>query len=116
MEFGFSLPLGYVDERGVVHREGVMRRATALDEVEPLGDPRVRGNEAYLAILLLSRVLVRLGGIGPVPPSVVGQLFAPDFTYLQQLYVQINSPEPQIVETACPSCGTHFALDVGAEA
>lgn len=112
--FEFSLPCGYVDDEGNLHREGLMRRATAIDEVEPLGDPRVRANEAYLSILLLSRVIVRLGGLGPATPAIVERLFAPDFTYLQDLYVRVNSDESQLIETQCPSCGTRFALDLGA--
>lgn len=111
--FEFSLPCGYVDDEGSLHREGVMRRATALDEVEPLADPRVRANEAYLSILLLSRVVTRLGSLGPATPTIIERLFAPDFTYLQDLYVRVNSGEPQLIETQCPSCGTRFALDLG---
>jgi hypothetical protein len=111
-EFEFTLPCGYVDEWGNLHRHGVMRRATALDEVEPLADPRVRANEAYLSILMLSRVIVSLGTLGPLAPGAVGELYAPDFTYLQDLYTRINSVAEQRIETECPSCGAHFALDL----
>jgi len=111
-EYEFALPQSYVDERGNLHRHGVMRLATALDEVEPLADPRVEANQAYLGILLLSRVLVRLGDIRPVPPSVVGALFSGDFSYLQDLYVRLNDLGTTLVETECPSCGGRFTLDV----
>lgn len=110
-EFEFTLPCGYVDERGNLHRQGVMRRAVALDEVEPLADPRVRANAAYLSVLLLSRVVVRLGSLSSLPPAVVEQLFAPDFVYLQDLYARINETEPSLIETRCPTCGTRFMLD-----
>lgn len=110
-EFAFTLPCGYVDENGTLHTQGVMRRATALDEVEPLSDPRVRANEAYLGILLISRVLGRLGDIKPVPSSVVERLFATDFEYLQDLYARINGQEGGVIETECPRCGTRFLLD-----
>ncbi|NWG22613.1 MAG: phage tail assembly protein [Chloroflexi bacterium] len=112
-EFSFVLPCGYVDPQGDLHREGTMRRATALDEVEPLEDPRVQRNEAYLSILLLSRVITRLGSINAVTPAIVERLFATDFLYLQDLYMQVNAASTQIVETQCPSCGTRFTLDVG---
>ena len=112
IEFAFTLPCGYVDEQGNLHRQGVMRRATALDEVEPLRDPRVRGNEAYLSILLLSRVVVELGAISPVPPAAIERLFATDFTYLQNLYERVNQADAGLVETECPTCGTRFALDL----
>ena len=116
IEFEFTLPCGYVDERGTLHRHGVMRRATALDEVEPLGDSRVRANEAFLSILLLGRVVTRLGSLASPGPAIIEQLFATDFTFLQQLYTRVNSAGADIVETACPSCGTHFALDLNAHA
>lgn len=110
-EFAFTLPCGYVDEQGVIHAQGAMRRATALDEVEPLSDPRVRANEAYLSILLLSRVISRLGDLRPVGPAVIERLFATDFEYLQELYTQINGQESNVIETQCPRCGTRFLLD-----
>ena len=111
-EFEFTLPGGYVDERGNLQRDGVMRRATALDEVDPLRDPRVRQNEAYLGILLLSRVVTRLGEISPVPTTVVERLFASDYTFLQDLYLRVNGGGSDMVETQCPACGTRFELDI----
>jgi hypothetical protein len=108
----FTLPCGYIDAQGTLHRQGVMRMATAQDEVEPLQDARVRANSAYLGILLLSRVLTRLGEISPVSVETVAGLFAADFVYLQELYLQINRSNGSIVETRCPACGTRFALDL----
>jgi hypothetical protein len=89
-----------------------MRLATALDEIEPLRDSRVRLNQAYLSILILSRVITRLGEISPVQPAVVEGLFSTDFTYLQDLYVRVNDLGTTLVETECPSCGTHFSVDL----
>jgi hypothetical protein len=114
-EFDFALPCGYVDERGTLHRQGRMRLATAMDEVEPLRDARVQANQAYLSILLLSRVVTQLGDISPVGPEVVERLFSADFAYLQELYVRVNELGSSLVETQCPSCGTRFALDVTAD-
>ena len=114
-EFAFSLPCGYVDEHGGLHRAGTMRLATALDEVDPLRDPRVQANQAYVSILLLSRVIARLGEISPVSPAVVERLFSADFAYLQDLYVRVNDSGSSLVETRCPSCGTRFALDVAGD-
>lgn len=111
-EFAFTLPCGYVDDRGELHRQGTMRLALALDEVEPLRDPRVQANEAYLSVLLLSRVITRLGDISPVGPAVVEGLFSADFAYLQSLYVQVNDWGAGLVETQCPTCGTRFALNI----
>jgi hypothetical protein len=110
-EFDFTLPRGYVDAGGQVHRDGVMRLATARDEVEPLDDPRATANPAYVSIALLSRVVTRLGPISPVTPGVIQGLFASDFAYLQEMYLRLNEGEHQI-ETQCPSCGTRFALDL----
>src|ERR1041385_7566935 len=91
IEYEFHLPLGYVDERGDLHREGVMRLATAADEIFSLGDHRTRQNNAYVAILLLGRVLTRLGPYTPVAPERIEGLFAADFTFLQEMYIAINN-------------------------
>jgi hypothetical protein len=116
-EFAFTLPCGFIDPEGNLIRHGVMRRATALDEIEPLGDRRVQTNEAYLSILLLSRVVVRLGSFSPVEPQIIGRLFASDFLFLQELYERINESGNSLIETQCPTCGARFALDTaGAEA
>ncbi len=110
-EVDFTLPLGYVDRTGTLHREGVMRLATAADEVYPLEDPRVQANQAYVSILLLSRVLVRLGSMSPVPPAVVEGLFSADFAYLQDLYMRLNEPGGMLADTRCPECGAQFTID-----
>jgi hypothetical protein len=111
-EFEFTLPRGYVDEQGNLHRRGTMRLATALDEVDLLRDERVRANEAYLAILLLARVITSLGDRRAIGPAVIERLFAVDFAYLQELYLRVNDAEPELVETQCPDCGRRFALDL----
>jgi len=108
----FTLPLGYVDEAGHIHRSGVMRLATALDEVQPLQDARVQSNQAYVSILLLSRVVTRLGSIEPVNAVVVERLFSADFAYLQDLYIRINEAGGSLAETQCPDCGSRFAVDL----
>jgi hypothetical protein len=110
-EYEFTLPYGFVDGAGDLHRTGVMRLATALDEVLPLSDARVHMNQAYVAILLLSRVVTRLGTIAPVGPAIIERLFAADFTYLQELYVRMNEPGGGVAETQCPDCGSRFAVD-----
>lgn len=108
----FTLPVGFVDRDGTLHRQGVMRLATAVDEVHPLQDPRVQANAAYVGILLLSRVLVRLGSIRPVQPAVVEGLFSADYAYLQDLYMRLNTPGGTLADTRCPTCGTQFTIDV----
>ncbi|MFA7297609.1 MAG: hypothetical protein WC211_10585 [Dehalococcoidia bacterium] len=93
-EFSFRLPRGYVDDNGQLHREGTMRLATARDEIEPLRDPRVRENEAYLTVIVLSRVITRLGTITQVTPKIIESLFAYDLAYLQDVYGIINFGDP----------------------
>ncbi len=107
-EVEFTLPLGYVDAEGTLHREGVMRRATAADEILPLRDSRVQGNPAYLVVILLSRVVTRLGGLAQVTPKVIEGLFATDLAYLQDLYNQLNSPPEARPPVACPECHHQF--------
>ena len=114
-EFEFTLPRGYIDAHGNLHRQGTMRLATALDEIEPLQDVRVKANEAYLSILLLSRVITRLGDLRQISPALIEQLFTADMAYLQDLYMQVNDGGTSVVETQCPNCGTRFALDLAGE-
>ena len=90
-EIEFSLPRGYIDSAGVLHKTGKMRMATAADEILPLRDPRVQQNPAYLAVIVLSRVVVRLGQLDMIDTKVIENLFAVDFDYLQRLYEQFNS-------------------------
>jgi hypothetical protein len=111
-EFAFTLPRGYVDEEGAVHRDGVMRLATARDEILPQRDPRVRENEAYLTVILLSRVITRLGSVTQVTPATVEGLFASDLAFLQDLYRRVNSEGSTQVAVRCPDCKHDFAVDI----
>jgi len=111
-EFDFVLPRGFVDDDGNVHREGRMRLATARDEILPQRDPRVRENEAYLTVILLARVVTRLGTIGQVTPATIEGLFASDLAFLQDLYRRVNSEGTTHVAVTCPSCKHEFAVDV----
>lgn len=111
-EYAFTLPRGYVDAAGGVHREGTMRLATARDEIEPLRDPAARRNEAYLTVLLLSRVITRIGPLTEVSPSVVEGLYAADFDHLQRLYERINTDGESVGVVACPDCRHEFEVDL----
>ena len=103
-EIEFELPKGYVDEEGVLHRTGTMRLATAADEILPLRDPRVQQNEAYLAVIVLSRVVTRLGSLAEVHTGVIERLFAADLAYLQRLYERFNSvDEPEEAARKAPA-------------
>jgi hypothetical protein len=111
-EFAFTLPRGYVDASGQVHREGTMRLATARDEIEPLRDAQVRQNEAYLAVLLLSRVITRIGDVSDVTPELVEGLYAADFDHLQRLYERINTDGEAVGAVTCPHCAQAFEVDL----
>ena len=114
-EYAFVLPRGYVDGSGTVHRDGVMRLATARDEIIPQRDPRVRENEAYLTILLLSRVVTRLGSLTQVHTGVIEGLFASDLAFLQDLYRRINQEGHTQASVTCPACNHGFTVDVAGE-
>jgi hypothetical protein len=111
-EFAFTLPRGYVDASGTVHREGVMRLATARDEIEPLRDADVRRNEAYLAVLLLSRVVTRIGDVDDITPTVIEELYAADFDHLQRLYERLNTDGEAVGAVTCPHCAQAFEVDL----
>ena len=109
-EHEFTLPMGYVDKSGTLHRDGVMRMATAADEIAPLRDPRVQKNPAYLVVILLSRVVTRLGTVDQVTTAVIEELFAADLAHLQSLYNEINQVGGgQVVN--CPQCQHTFELE-----
>jgi hypothetical protein len=96
-EFEFTLPKGYLDGEGNLHRKGIMRLATAMDEIAPMRDPRVKTNPAYATIIILTRVITRLGALTEVSSTIIEDLFAQDLNYLQSLYRQINEfEEPPI--------------------
>lgn len=111
-EFTFTLPRGYVDGQGTVHREGIMRLATARDEIEPLRDAAVRQNEAYLAVLLLARVVTRIGEVTEITPEVVEALYAADFDHLQRLYERLNTDGEAVGAVTCPHCAQAFEVDL----
>lgn len=110
-EHEFVLPMGYLDREGTLHREGVMRLATAADEIHPLRDDRVQRNPAYLSVILLSRVVTRLGGVEPITPGVIEGLFAADLDFLQGFYNEVNQLEGARTEVACPECRHLFHLE-----
>ena len=111
-EFDFVLPRGSVDRAGTVHRHGTMRLATARDELVPLHDDRVRENSAYLTVVLLGRVITRLGSVDDIHPGVVENMFAADVAFLQDLYRRINQEGHTRAAVACPACNHEFAVDV----
>jgi hypothetical protein len=110
-QFDFLLPRGYVDAEGILHREGTMRLATAADEILPQKDPRVQNNPAYLVVILLSRVVTRLGSLEAINPKVIENLFAADLGYLQEFYNRINSSESRQITITCPHCQQAFSVE-----
>jgi hypothetical protein len=111
-EFEFTLPMGYVDREGNVHKQGTMRLATAMDEITPLNDMRVQANEAYLVIVLLSRVVTSLGTLRQVNTGVIENLFAADLAYLQEFYRQINETGKTTRVVVCPHCDQELEVDL----
>lgn len=114
-EFEFTLPRGFVDSDGNLHKKGVMRLANAKDEIVPLQDFRVKNNRAYLVIILLSRVITKLGTLADseITPAVVENLFSTDLAYLQEFYRQINETGSSMVGVTCPECSHKFDVDIG---
>jgi hypothetical protein len=110
-EYEFTLPIGYVDPHGDLHREGVMRLATAADEILPLKDPRVQANQAYLIIILLSRVITRLGKHTEINPKTVEGIYAEDLAYLQDFYNRINTSGRPTMRCICPKCAHEFEME-----
>lgn len=111
-EYPFTLPKGYADAEGNLHKEGVMRLATAFDEIAPLRDPRVQSNPAYLLVILLSRVIKNLGSLERVNPKIIEGLYASDLAYLQDLYGRLNGNGNNRIHTRCPHCDRPFEVEL----
>ena len=111
-EFEFVLPKGYIDKEGNLHKKGVMRLANAKDEIVPLTDPRVARNKAYMIVVLLSRVITRLGTLESVHTGVIENLFAADLRFLEELYNRINEDEVAVT-VKCPACGHTWDKEFG---
>ncbi len=111
-EFPFTLPKGYIDAEGNLHKEGLMRMATAFDEIAPLKDPRVQSNPAYLLVILLARVVTRLGSLELINPKVIEGMFAADLAYLQDLYRRINENGHARLLAQCPHCEQQFEVEI----
>ena len=107
-EIDFTLPCGYMDGDGTLHKSGVMRLATAADEILPLKDPRVQSNPAYLTVIVLSRVISKLDGVADVNPKVIENLYAADVSYLQALYQELNTDRKAVHKVICPNCKHDF--------
>ncbi|WP_017303726.1 hypothetical protein [Spirulina subsalsa] len=110
-EFPFTLPHGYIDAEGCLHREGVMRLSKAADEIIPLRDPRVQRNSGYLVIILLARVITRLGTIDQLNTKIIEELFSGDFAYLQDFYQRINQNGNTRFRVTCPHCSGEFEVE-----
>ena len=106
--FEFTLPKGYLDSTGQLHRKGKMRLATAGDEISATRDPRVLSNPSYLTIVILGKVVTELEGLQMVTANVIEKLFTADLAFLQDMYQRINDIEPPVMEVVCPDCGKIF--------
>ena len=111
-EYEFTLPKGYVDKDGNLHQKGVMRLAAAADEILPMKDPRVQTNPAYLTVILLSRVVSKLGELQDVNPGIIEKLFVADLTFLQEFYRRINGDGNLMMSVKCPKCGETFQQEI----
>lgn len=111
-EFGFTLPRGFVDESGQVHREGIMRLATAMDELSVERDRQAQQLPNYAVLVLLARVVTRLGDLTNLSPEILGNLFTQDVAYLREFYNRINQRNEVQIPTRCPACETTFAVDL----
>ena len=110
-EYEFSLPKGYVDAEGNLHKNGVMRLATAADEILPQKDPRVQANPAYLVVIVLSRVVTKIGDLTNITPKTIEALFSSDLAFLQDFYRQINENGTTMIKTVCPKCEHKFEVE-----
>ena len=110
--YDFTLPKGYVDSAGQIHRKGKMRLATAGDEITATRDPRVLANPSFLTIVILSKVVTELEGIESITATTIEQFFTADLAFLQDMYQRINDVEPPMMQCVCPDCGKIFEVPI----
>ncbi|MEH1907953.1 MAG: phage tail assembly protein [Nostoc sp.] len=110
IEFAFTLPRGLIDAQNRVHRHGVMRLATAKDEILVQKEPKVQENSGYAVLVMLSRVITRLGSFNQVNSDLLEELILPDISYLRELYNRINQQGNALIPTQCPHCNTEFSV------
>ncbi|MBQ9504127.1 MAG: phage tail assembly protein [Lachnospiraceae bacterium] len=108
--YDFTLPKGYLDASGELHRKGKMRLATAGDEISATRDPRVLSNPSYLTVVILSRVITEIEGVSAITATLIEKLFTADLAYLQDMYQKINDIEPPTMTVVCPDCGKTFEV------
>ena len=108
--YEFTLPKGYLDRNGEIHRNGRMRLATAGDEITATRDPRVLSNPSYLTIVILSKVITEIEGVDVITATTIEKLFTADLAYLQDMYQRINDIEPPVMQVVCPDCGKTFEV------
>ncbi|MFE4571659.1 phage tail assembly protein [Paenibacillus chitinolyticus] len=111
-EYEFELPRGFEDSSGNIHKKGAMRLATAADEILPMRDPRVQANPQYLFVIILTRVITRLGDLPMIDTKVIEQLFIADLAFLRDLYRKINKDEDPVIPATCPICEHEFIVPI----
>lgn len=107
-EYEFNLPKGYIDEAGVIHKNGIMRLATAMDEIQASNHPKVKACPEYMPVIVLSKVVRRLGTLTVVTPQIIEGLFSADMNYLQNMYQTVNDIDGPQIHVTCPHCGKEF--------
>jgi hypothetical protein len=111
-EFDFTLPRGLLDAEGNLHRQGVMRLATAKDEIIVQKNRAAEGNKVYAAIAILSQVIIRLGNITEITPDLLENLFSRDLAYLREFYNRINQHGDANIPVQCPQCQANFQVEL----
>ncbi|BBD61858.1 hypothetical protein NIES2109_46930 [Nostoc sp. HK-01] len=111
-EFNFTLPRGLLDADGNLHRQGVMRLATAKDEIIVQKNRAAQENTAYAAIAILSQVITCLGDLTTITPDLLENLFSRDLAYLREFYNRINQQGDAEIPVQCPQCQTNFQVEL----
>lgn len=111
-EFTFILPRGLVDANGVIQQQGVMRLATARDELLAQKHRHVQAYPEYVTLVLLSQVITQLGTLEAVSPEDLENLFTQDLAYLRELYNRVNQVGSAKLSVHCPQCSHRFQTDM----
>lgn len=111
-QLSFTLPRGLVDNSGVAHRQGIMRLATARDELVAYKHRHVQAYPEYLMLVLLSQVVIQLGTLESVSPDDLENLLTQDLAYLRELYNRMNQTGSAQLPVQCPQCSHQFQTEL----
>ena len=106
----FTLPRGYKDKSGAIHKEGVLRIPNGFDREIVI--PLFKKNSATATTMLLTRIMSFNDG-AVIIPDLVANMSLRDREYLEKLVNENTFGIDMSVEITCTSCGADLSGEIG---